>query len=349
MIFKLKELKEFAKRASKFKPRGYYNSILDYALVEPKKDRVTLTVTDLETIYTEIFEIKGEGKPFLLDMLTLKDVLKTAKTDIKIKEGIIKANDVEVSYDIADIKEYPKIPDIPFPETNIIYKAEILKKLMFKQDKDERIMLYAPTVYLNIKDKEAVRTDGHKLALQKIDCSGDNEFVIIPDSVADILGGRAEIRTNDRKDIMILNRNMKIVVKEYNKVTTYPNYKIVFPKKFDVTIEVSDSIIDKLKTLNAQYVKIVVDNEKGIFLEGLTRATEKTATVEIKGKICKWGDENLKIFEETFHRERLIWILSPVVVKGVPIRMNLVSGERPAVFELVIDNGWKALLMPVRL
>jgi len=342
MIFKLKELKEFAKRASRFKPKGYYNSILDYALVEPKKDKVTIAVTDLKTIYTETFEVKDKGKPFLLDMLVLKDVLKTAKTDVKIKEGIIKANNVEVPYDIADIKEYPKIPDITFTETNIVDKAEILKRLLFKQDRDERSMPYAPTVYLNIKDKEAVRTDGHKLALQKIDCSGDSEFVMIPDNVADILEGRAEIKTNNRKDIMILNKNMKIIVKDYDEITRYPDYKLALSKEFDVVIEVPDSIMDKLRTLNTGHIKIKIDS--GITLVGWEKNKEKTTVIDIKGKICKCPES----FGIIFNREYLIWILSPAVIKGVPIRMNLNGGERPAMFELVIDNGWKALLMPIR-
>jgi DNA polymerase III sliding clamp (beta) subunit (PCNA family) len=346
--FDVKELKRFISKASKFVLKGMHPVILNYiytSLID--SNRAKLTVTDARTFYSETIPVNGKtDMPFLLNLKQLRSIVTNMKSGyVEVDGNTIKIGGVNIQAQNrgVNVKDYPAIPEIKNIDKVSINEFKKLKTIMFKQDYDGKAP-FSSLIYINVKDKEAVRTDRHKLSACKINCEGKKD-IKIPDFIVSLIdSSKVEIQCDSENNLRVVGGNAEIITKMDD--VRYPDsYKNVFPQEYQAEILLPGSIIEKLKLLQNKHIKFQVKNNKiDMFYwnEGICENFINDIGKVERGEV-----------EVSFNKEYLLWLLSPAIAnldlkRRVVIKACLNSEPSPSLFCLVGNDDWKALLMPVR-
>ena len=227
--------------------------ILSNVLLEAKDEKLKITATDLDLIFTQNIsniEIQEEGQT-TTSCSIMNDIVRKFNNEKKINFNLVSENKINLESDKSTFNlnclkasEFP-ITEENFKENEFVLNSKRLLKLLnkckFSVSNDET-RHYLSGIFLHITESEgkkfltAVATDSHRMAISKTLLSEDIKFeaVILPKKTIFQL---CSILDNYDGDVKISNLKSKIKF-EFSEIVLmsklidgkFPNYFQVIPK-----------------------------------------------------------------------------------------------------------------------
>ncbi|MCL2630129.1 MAG: DNA polymerase III subunit beta [Firmicutes bacterium] len=356
----LSEALNIVSRALSSKPA---TPILEGLLILAEGNRITLTATDMdffiETKVSADIKIEGEavikGK-FLTDFVRKLSALSNIEIE-KIGETLmVKYLGNEVEIPCLNEEVFPILTNINDDISFIIKESdfkELLETSLFCIAADDtRPILKGCLIEAKDQTVTAVALDGYRLAVTKAeikDKKGEVK-VVIPGK---IMGEIVKILSDSENDIKInIQRNLVLFNLGHTRITTrllegeYIQYEKILPNKCYTTVNISrEKLLECLdraslmvKNKKSNYLKLSIgDNVIGINTNSEYGAIRENVACEI-------GGNNLEI---AFNSKYLLEALSRI--KNEYIKIELASGNAPAVVMPVDGEKFKFIVLPVRI
>ena len=235
--------------------------ILSNVLLEAKDEKLKITATDLDLIFTQNIsniEIQEEGQT-TTSCSIMYDIVRKFNNEKKINFNLVSENKINLESDKSTFNlnclkasEFP-ITEENFKENEFVLNSKRLLKLLnkckFSVSNDET-RHYLSGIFLHITESEgkkfltAVATDSHRMAISKTLLSEDIKFeaIILPKKTIFQL---CSILDNYDGDVKISNLKSKIKF-EFSEIVLmsklidgkFPNYFQVIPKDNQKKLEI---------------------------------------------------------------------------------------------------------------
>ena len=255
------EIQEVIKKAQKAIPKKSSLKILSNVKISALNDKITLTVTDIDT--TIFFDltgyIAGQGE-ILLNPETLKLIAKLKNTyEITIENDKITAGNKVLKYSNQDPEEYPKMEYDCDNQAFTISQKNLIDafSVSYCSGYEMNIPIFCG-VYIN-KD-HFVATDTHRLAWKKVDIENTMEQgVVINNNAVKLLTGTLLNKKSDTIVTVKYDKGYKHIKFQSDNITIitrliggqYVNYKQVIPKQHKTAIKINvQNILDELEFIN---------------------------------------------------------------------------------------------------
>ncbi|RUM61016.1 MAG: DNA polymerase III subunit beta [Persephonella sp.] len=334
--------------------------ILSNFLVEATENKLTVQGTDLEVHVSAstIADVEEEGKVCVnaKKLTDISKLLPSTEVNITTEDNKLKIKSGKTKYSlpIFPIDEFP--PLYPFPE-NISFSVDgdnllkAINKTIYATSKEEsRFALQGVLFKSNGNQIDVVATDGHRLALYKIEKTGEGDIdIILPQKALNEL----KKLTADFEDIEVASTDQYAFfrTKEWMLMTrvlegAFPDYTQVIPSEFSIEIKV-----DKKEFMEAvKRVSAIIEGEpkplklslrKGV-LELKTFSQEFGEAVDVL-EIDYEGDD----FTIGFNAK---YILDAVnVIDEEEIYIKFTNPEAQTLFTPAENENYIAIVMPMEI
>ena len=334
--------------------------ILANFLVEAKDDKLVVQGTDLEVhVLASCFaKVEKEGavcvnaKRFtdISRLLPQNEVLiKEEDSKLKIVSGKTK-----YSLPTSPTDEFPQM--YPFPE-NISFSIsgdnllEAIQKTIYATSKEESRFALQGVLFKTVENNiDVVATDGHRLALYKIEKTGNGDIeVIIPQKALNELKKLA----TDFEDIDVASTEQYAFFKSRDWILmtrvlegAFPDYTQVIPDEFSIEIQV-----DKRAFLEAiKRVSAIVEGEPKP-----TKLTLRKGVLELKTFSSEFGEavDEIEIdyegdeYSMGFNAKYLIDAVSVIDEDNIFIKFT--NPEAQTLFSPVEAQNYIAIVMPMEI
>lgn len=354
-------------QASKIAIKNNINPIFECIYLKTEDHKLIIKTTNLEIMYEKsinvLTELNGEVyiKSELINKL-VSNLQKNTNLEIeKINNTLHIKNEKEsVEIDIFDINEsFPSSPTT----TESIFSIKIknlldgLKNVSFASSKSE-IKPEIASVYIYNKEDFVyfVSTDSYRLAEKKINQVNilkDFSYIIPIKNIVNIISILED--ENDEDEIILTEYQDGVVFENDNIFLStrvisgnYPDYKQLFPKEFNIELQINKSDLVKALNLNnlitIQYnftkIKYDLENKKATVLaEEKSRGNVKSIiNIEVK-------DLKSQIEESNYNTNYFLEGLSKI--SSDKVLLYYTQENRPVFIKNSNDLSFTYLLMPL--
>ncbi len=339
--------------------------ILSNILFNSMGDHIILTATDLEVELSSTIKVENvETGKITVPARKLLDICRNLDPQAKIKlssektKVILKTGKSRFILSTLDAEEFPLVGDLENSKTIRIHQED-LKLLVDKTafamaQQDVRYYLNGMLLELESETISTVATDGHRLALCKLNREDINEFdrkqVIIPRK------GIMELQkllNSEEKEIQVKISNNHLRVDLDDIVFTsklidgrFPSYERVIPQKANQVIKVDKELFRQVLTRVS-----ILSNEKfrGIRMivnkESMKIQAHNPDNEEAEEEF--WVDYNGDDLEMGFNVNYLLDVIS--VIDSEILEINTKDSESSVLIRPAIINGSTYVVMPMRL
>jgi len=334
--------------------------ILSNFLLEATENKLTVQGTDLEVHVSAstIADVEEEGK-VCVNAKKLTDIsrlLPSTEVNITTDDNKLKIKSGKTKYSlpIFPIDEFP--PLYPFPE-NISFTVDgdnllkAINKTIYATSKEEsRFALQGVLFKSNGNQIDVVATDGHRLALYKIEKTGEGDIdIILPQKALNEL----KKLTTDFEDIEVASTDQYTFfrTKEWMLMTrvlegAFPDYTQVIPSEFSIEIKVDKKgFMEAVKRVSAiiegEPKPLKLSLRKGV-LELKTFSQEFGEAVD-ELEIEYEGDD----FTIGFNAKYVLDAIN--VIDEEEIYIKFTNPEAQTLFTPVENENYIAIVMPMEI
>lgn len=345
--------------------RGASLPILNNVLLKSVPGGLELTTTNLEVAVTTTIrgKLDGEGAITVQGKIFAEVVslLPDDKVDLSIEgsslEIVCGKNRTLIKGMGAD--DFPVIPQIN--KTNKISVktndlAEAVSRVVFAVNPDEgRPEIGGVFFGNNQKNIVLAGTDSYRLAESVLVVESNvpkNEGIIIPLRAAQEVGRISAMSSNEETLIFFSDNQILWQIGDTQIISRlvsgqYPDYSQIIPKEFNTTIVIKKEELQKAVRSASLFVrsgindvKFKLDSEKKLATISSNNSQLGENATEIEAQIS--GVTN----EVVFNYRYLLDGLAAIVGKEVKIRV--VDGKQPSLFESNTGDDYRYLIMPIR-
>jgi len=329
-------------------------------LIEAKEDKFIVQGTDLEVhVLASVFaNVKEEGIVSVnaKKLTDISRLLPKKEVLIKLEDNKLKIISGKTKYNlpIFSVEEFPKMYPFPQDSSFTISGEELLNginKTIYAVSKDESRFALQGILFRNTDSSiDAVATDGHRLALYKMDMSGNG-------NIDDILPLKAlnELKKliTGMEDIEVASTDQYVFFKTSDWILMtrliegeFPDYTQFIPEDFVVEITVNKKdFIESVKRVSAIFegepkpVKLTIKDGKVQLKSFSPELGEAVDELEIDYS----GDE----FSIGFNARYLLDAIGVVDSENVQIKFTGAEAQTLIVPE--DSNKYKAIVMPMEI
>jgi len=240
--------------------------ILSNFLLEAKDDKLTVQATDLEVhvAVSVIAKVENEGKACVnaKRLTEIARLLPENQVYIKLEDNSLKIKSGKTKYSLptAPPEDFPGL--YPFPEENafVVSGDELLnsiQKTIYATSKEESTFSLQGVKYKSYDSKiDSVATDGHRLALYKLDKNGNGEIdSIIPpkalNELRKLLTGVEDVEIASSQQYVFFRTKEWILMSRLLE-GIFPDYTNVIPQEFSIEIKLNKKeFLEAVKRVSA--------------------------------------------------------------------------------------------------
>ena len=334
--------------------------ILANFLVEAKDDKLTVQGTDLEVhvLASCIAKIEKEGA-VCVNAKKFTDIARLLpKNEVKIKEedNKLKITSGKTKYSLptSPIDEFPQM--YPFPENTSFSISgdnllEAIQKTIYAVSKEESRFALQGVLFKTVDNRiDVVATDGHRLALYKIEKTGNGEIeVILPQKALNELKKLA----NEFEDVEVASTEQYTFFKSKDWILmtrvlegAFPDYTQVIPEDFTIEIQVNKKeFLEAIKRVSA-----IVEGEPKP-----TKLTLRKGILELKTFTPEFGEaiDEIEIdyegdeFSIGFNAKYLIDAINVIDEDNIIVKFT--NPEAQTLFMPVENQNYLAIVMPMEI
>lgn len=333
--------------------------ILSHLLLDLRGDQPFIYATDLDTAIRELIEVKLEKKGALaIPARFLISAVKELEDEITVEEKDnyaleLKSGKASIKINCLDPKEFPAWPEIS-DGVELTIPAMELKRLIEKtvyaaSDADTRYVFNGILLHSKEGSLTAVGTDGHRLAMFKIQAGLDSEFkVILPKKAVSELKRLLEDETISltigKNHVLVKGSKIEFLTKVIEG--SYPDYTQVIPKqaarRFIVKKAEFEKALKRVSIVSRERSNAVKLDMEGNFLRlsashpDLGSASEEI-TIDYEGDAFTIGFNARYILE------------SLAVIESDQIIGEFNDPLGPSLFKGLGDEEYISVIMPMRI
>jgi len=240
--------------------------ILSNFLLEANDEKLTVQATDLE-VHVAVSvpaNIKEEGKACVnaKRLTEISRLLPESEVYIKLENNTLKIKSGKTKYSLPTVppEDFPGL--YPFPEENafVVSGEELLnsiQKTLYATSKEESTYALQGVKYKSIKTNiDSVATDGHRLALYKLEKKGNAELdAIIPpkalNELKKLLTGLEDIEIASTQQYIFFRTKEWLLMSRLLE-GIFPNYLEVIPTEFSIEIKINKKeFLEAVKRVSA--------------------------------------------------------------------------------------------------
>lgn len=335
--------------------------VLGNILFKTDKQKLILSATNLENSVSLSLgaKIDSQGEITLpaKNVYEIVNNLKTGQVELEeVKENVkLSASDFEATLQGVNSSDFPSVP-VSLPQKTLQLELkdfkEALDLVLFSTSADETRPILTGVYFIVDKDLTLVATDGFRLSETKVNCKGSGKGnYILPRNILgelgriDGMGDRISIAF-DKSNNQVLFEVGEAVFSSRVLAGDFPDYKTRIPNKFDTTVDVSKSDLDKAIKLASVFARdaanVVKIECKGKNLK-ITSESSSVGSQESKIPASIEGNDITVAFNYKF----LVDMLRSI--KGESVQVNLNGSNDPVVFKDPEQNDYLHLIMPVKI
>jgi DNA polymerase-3 subunit beta len=344
--------------------------LLSNLLLKAGQDRVTIMATDREIGLVADYEaeVLREGE-ITLSARKLHEMVREIQGDmihvIKNERDIVILTANKTVYRIPGIPadDYPVVADqddIPFYKVKGAILKELIRKTAFAMSTDEMRKTLCGVLMETEKMEETfyvrmVATDGHRLALMKMD-TGEKDFATMERSVIIPRKGLMEIRRlveDEPGDVFMGFRQGMCIIKTDHtllKVSLvdgdYPEYRRVIPAEKGIVLEIEkDKLLHTLRRMSV----ISSDRYNGVIL---TLAADKIVLNSNNPDVGEANDEIDVVYagEGKSVGYNVTYLADAIdVIDEERISFEVGEGMKPGIVRAVGNDNYFCIVMPLKL
>jgi DNA polymerase-3 subunit beta len=344
--------------------------ILSNLLLRAGQDRVTIMATDREIGLVADYEaeVLREGE-ITLSARKLHEMVREIQGDmihvVKNERDIVILTSNKAVYRIPGIPadDYPVVADqddIPFYKVKGAFLKELIRKTAFAMSTDEMRKTLCGVLMETEKGEETfyvrmVATDGHRLALMKMD-TGEKDFATMERSVIIPRKGLMEIRRlveDEPGDVFMGFRQGMCIIKTDHtllKVSLvdgdYPEYRRVIPAEKGIILEIEkDKLLHTLRRMSV----ISSDRYNGVIL---TLTADKIVLNSNNPDVGEANDEIDVVYagEGKSVGYNVTYLADAIdVIDEERISFEVGEGMKPGIVRAVGNDNYFCIVMPLKL
>ena len=261
-----KDLQNILKKAIAATEKKSALPILSNFLLEAKDDKLTVQATDLEVhvAVSVIAKVENEGKACVnaKRLTEIARLLPENQVYIKLEYNSLKIKSGKTKYSLptAPPEDFPGL--YPFPEENafVVSGDELLnsiQKTIYATSKEESTFSLQGVKYKSYDSKiDSVATDGHRLALYRLDKNGNGEIdSIIPpkalNELRKLLTGVEDVEIASSQQYVFFRTKEWILMSRLLE-GIFPDYTNVIPQEFSIEIKLNKKeFLEAVKRVSA--------------------------------------------------------------------------------------------------
>ncbi len=343
--------------------------ILSNILIEAKEQKIKITATDLDLIYSEeipLENLKSEGATTTSANI-LYDILRKLEPNSQVEFSLQNTNKLKVvsgnsKFNLLCISSsnFP-ISEEDIPQKTFEISSQKILKLLNKTKisiSNDETRHYLNGIYLHkneIEDKiylTGVATDSHRLSSSSVEIDSKTEFesIILPKKTIYQL---ITLLEEDNGVIKISNNKSKIKFEMNSGVLIskvidgrFPDYSKVVPKNNDKILEIK---LNEFKNSIERVTTVSSDRKEGLKMIISKDSLQLTVNSPNSGE----GIENIRVkFDSedmtiSFNSRYLIDIASQIEHDSVII--NLKDGGSPSLIKDLSDKSTYHVVMPMKI
>ncbi len=266
LLIDKKDLQNVLKKAIAATEKKSALPILSNFLLEAKDSKLTVQATDLEVhvAVSVLAKVEEEGKACVnaKRLTEIARLLPGNEVYVKVEDSSlkIKAGKTKYSLPTAPPEDFPGL--YPFPEENAFAipgseLQEAIQKTIYATSKEESRFALQGVLFKSLNGNiDTVATDGHRLALYKIEKSGNGEInSVIPQKALNelkkLLSGLEDVEIASTEQYVFFRTKEWILMSRLLE-GVFPDYTQVIPKEFTIEINLNRrEFLDSVKRVSA--------------------------------------------------------------------------------------------------
>ncbi len=278
-----KDLQNILKKAIAATEKKSALPILSNFLLEAYDSKLTVQATDLEVhvAVSVMAKVESEGKACVnaKRLTEISRLLPENEVYIKLEDNNLKIKSGKTKYSLPTVppEDFPGL--YPFPEENafVISGDELLnsiQKTIYATSKEESTFALQGVKYKSLNGEiHSVATDGHRLALYKLEKRGNGEIdSIIPpkalNELRKLLTGLEDVEIASSQQYVFFRTKEWILMSRLLE-GIFPDYTNVIPQEFSIEIKLNKKeFLEAVKRVSAvvegdlKPVKLTLENNK---------------------------------------------------------------------------------------
>ncbi len=343
--------------------------ILSNILIEAKDQKIKITATDLDIIYSEIvplIELKKEGSTTTSASI-LYDILRKLEANTKVELSLQNQNKLKL------VSENSKFNLLCLPADNFPLSDEDIKQKTFEVPSGKLLSLlnktkisisndetrhYLNGIYLHKTNNNnktylsGVATDSHRLSFSSLEITPDTNFeaIILPKKaiyqLISLLEQDSDVvkMSNDKSKIKFEINNSILVSKVIDG--HFPEYNKVVPQGNDKILQIK---LSEFKNSIERVIAVSSDRKEGLKMN----ITKNSLQLSVNSPNSGEGIENVKsTFNSediiiSFNSRYLIDIASQI--ENESIEINLKDNNAPVLIKDLSDKNSFHVVMPMKI
>ncbi len=266
LLIDKKDLQNVLKKAIAATEKKSALPILSNFLIEAKDSKLTVQATDLEVhvAVSVLAKVEQEGKACVnaKRLTEISRLLPGNEVYVKLEDSTLKIKAGKTKYSLPTVppEDFPGL--YPFPEENAFSISgeqlqEAIQKTIYATSKEESRFALQGVLFKSMNSNiDTVATDGHRLALYKIEKTGKGEInSVIPQKALNelkkLLTGLEDVEIASTEQYVFFRTKEWILMSRLLE-GIFPDYTQVIPKEFSIEIKIGKrEFLESVKRVSA--------------------------------------------------------------------------------------------------
>ncbi len=284
---------------------------------------------------------------------------------LKEKDGklLIQSGKSRFSLATLPVTDFPKINEVMSSQDKFTVKASDLKYLLQSTSfamAQEDIRVYLNGLLLERSENQlvAAATDGHRLAVCKMDMLSENETSALPfrvvlprKSILELVKLLDAMEDDASVDLMVSDSHFYVNGGNYTFATKrlncqYPNYPSVIPKNSDKFVKIDREL---LKQMLSRVTVLANEKKRGVCFE----VKDNTLKMSVNNAEQEAGEDEMEVllegqpFETSFNIKYVMDVLNNL--PSVEVKMSCGNPDAGVLFESEVVPQIQYVIMPMKI